>query len=72
MDPYPSTEEVESMSRERVKKVAKAIVAATGVVIVAAQGLLDDGSLTTDEIVAIAVAAGVALGVYQVPNKKVV
>lgn len=54
-----------------LKSVAKAAIAVAGVVIVAAQGLVDDGSLTTDEIVAIAVAVGVAAGVYRVPNKEV-
>lgn len=55
-----------------LKKAAKAVVAVVGVVVVAANGLADDGALSTDELVAVAVAIGTAIGVYQIPNKKVV
>ena len=67
MDPYPPTEGVVEVN---LKRIAKAVVAVCGVLVVAGQGLLDDGSLSTDEIFAIATAVGVALGVYQVPNSR--
>lgn len=69
MDPCPPTQEVGEVN---IQKIAKAVVAVVGVIIVVANGLVDDGRLTTDEIVAIGTAIGVALGVYRVPNKKVV
>jgi hypothetical protein len=49
-------------------KYKKSIVAVAGVVALVAQSLGDDGTLSVDEIVAICVAAGAALGVYAVPN----
>lgn len=67
MDAHPSTEEVESMNLDKYKKT---IVAVAGVIALVAQSLADDGTLSTDEIVAICVAAGAALGVYTIPNKK--
>ncbi len=53
-----------------VKAIAKAVVAIIGVLVVLANGFADDGSLSTDEIVAAITAAAVAVGVYQVPNKQ--
>lgn len=52
-----------------LQSIAKAIVALAGVLVVVGNGLADDGSLSVDEIVSIGTAVGVALGVYQIPNK---
>lgn len=54
---------------QRLAPYAKAVVAVVGVVALVAKSLVD-GVLTSDEIVSIGVAIGVAFGVYQVPNKK--
>lgn len=53
---------------DTVSKYSKALVAAAGVIVLVAQSYLDDQSFSTDELVAIATAVGVALGVYQLPN----
>lgn len=55
-----------------LKEIAKAVVAVLGVLVVVGNGLADDGHLSVDEIVAIATALGVALGVYTVPNRPAV
>jgi hypothetical protein len=47
---------------------AKTVVAVLGVALLAAKALLD-GTVTSDEIQSVAIAAAAALGVYHVPNK---
>lgn len=51
------------------KKYRKAIVAAAGVGVVVCKALVD-GQITPDEVLGVIVAVGVAVGVYQVPNKQ--
>lgn len=48
---------------------AKTVVAACGVIILIAKALLD-GTLTSDELIAIGTALGVTFGVFQVKNKE--
>lgn len=52
----------------KVAPYAKAAVAVLGVAMVTAKALAD-GELTMDEVTEIAIAIGVASGVYAVPNK---
>lgn len=56
------------MNVSKLAPYAKAVVAVLGVLVLAAKAFTD-GQLTTDELVQIATATCVALGVYQVPNK---
>lgn len=57
-------------SKSTIQKVAKAVVAACGAVVLVANGLADDGAFSTDELVSIVVAIGATFGVYQIPNKR--
>jgi len=58
-----------TLNVQKLAPYAKAVVAILGVVILGAKALVD-GQLTTDEVVVVGTALAVALGVYQVPNKK--
>jgi hypothetical protein len=57
------------MNVSKLAPYAKAVVAVCGFIVLAAKTVVD-GHITVDEIVAVATAAGVAVGVYQVPNKQ--
>lgn len=57
-----------SINVSKVAPYAKAVVAVCGVVVLAAKAVAD-GVVTQDEVVAVVTAVGVAVGVYQVPNK---
>jgi hypothetical protein len=56
------------MNVEKLAPYAKLVVAVGGVVIMLAKALVD-GNFSTDEMMQVAIAAGVALGVYHIPNK---
>lgn len=58
-----------TLNVSKLAPYAKAVVAVAGVVVLFAKALLD-GQLTSDEVVAVGTTIAVALGVYQVPNKK--
>lgn len=53
---------------QKLAPYAKTVVAVGGVVVLAAKAVAD-GTITTDEIIAVGTALAVAIGVYQVPNK---
>lgn len=57
------------MNVSRLAPYAKTVVAVCGFVLLAAKALVD-GQLTTDELVSIGTALGVAFGVYQVRNEE--
>ncbi len=58
-----------SIDVSKLAPYAKAVVAVGGFVLVVAKAVAD-GVLTVDDLQAIGVAAGVAFGVWLVPNKK--
>lgn len=55
------------MNVVKIKKVAKAVVAVAGFVVVAGN-MVVSGHFDPDSLIAAAVAALVAIGVYKVPN----
>lgn len=57
------------MNVSKLAPYAKAVIAVCGVFVLAAQAV-SDGQLTFDELVTVGTALAVALGVYQIPNKK--
>lgn len=57
------------MNVSKLAPYAKAVVAVAGVVLLIGKALVD-GVLTGDEVQAVVIAAGVALGVYSAPNKQ--
>lgn len=60
--------EAANVVASRLAPYAKAIVACAGVAVVLAQ-VVSDGQVSLDEAKELAVAVGVATGVYAVPNK---
>jgi len=52
-----------------MKKYAKAIVAAAGLIALVAQAIASSNLSTTNGIISAAIAVATALSVYHVPNK---